>query len=376
MTGATSSATGLNITTGNSNVNGINVTHNSGSLSSSLFGIGGVLSSTNTVSGYNGYRNGSGLSYGIYGINGTNASYATNANTWAAFLQGRTVISSESAPTSGLGTDLEIRNTTTGAGIPATVSLRQTASNTTNGTVLANLNFGDNHQTSAQAQIQITRGAAGGIGDLPTDMLFYTTPDASATLTERMRIMNNGNIGIGTITPTNILSLGNTSAQKIWIENTASGIIGRDLTVAAGSTVAGGTNITGGTNIIQAGLGTGTGASTILFQNGTTLGTGSTLQTMSTKMTILGNGNVGINTSTPSAYLQVTLNSAGTVIPLRQGVFVDAGLASTNGYKMFEGTGGSTFCCGTIYGLKLDFTSGMNGTRYGLYIDGESGNYM
>jgi len=207
LSGATSTATGLNITTGNLNVNGISVTHSSASLTSSLYGIGSVLSSTNIVSGYNGFRNGSGLSYGIYGINGTSATYATNANTWAAFLQGRTVISSETSPSSALGTDLEIRNTTTGAGNPTTVSLRQTVSNTTNATVLSNLNFGDNHQTGPQAQIQVIRGAAGGAGDLPTDMIFSTTPDASLTLTERMRIMNSGNIGIGTAAPQTLLHL-------------------------------------------------------------------------------------------------------------------------------------------------------------------------
>ncbi|MGZ4034457.1 MAG: hypothetical protein ACXVP4_06295, partial [Bacteroidia bacterium] len=198
MSGATSTATGLNITTGNSNVNGITVTHSSASVATSLYGIGAVLSSTNIVSGFNAYRNGSGLSYGVYGINGTNASYATNANTWAAFLQGRTVISSESSPTSPLGTDLEVRNTTTGAAAPATISMRQTNALTTSGNILTNLNFGDNNITGGQAQIQTIRGAASsGAGDLPTDMLFYTTPDASATLTERMRIANTGYVGIG-----------------------------------------------------------------------------------------------------------------------------------------------------------------------------------
>ena len=117
----------------------------------------------------------------------------------------------------------------------------------------------------------------------------------------------NGNVGIGTTVPTNILSLGNASAQKIWIENTATDVSGRALTVAAGGTVAGTSvnNVSGGQLILQSGSGTGTGDSSIAFQTATTLTTGTTLQTMSTKMTILGNGNVGIGTLTPNGALSV-----------------------------------------------------------------------
>ena len=223
LTNATATATGLNIATANSFVNGITVTHSSGALASSLYGIGGILSSTNIVSGYNGYRTGSGLSYGIYGINGTNALYATNASTWAGFLQGRTVISSEAAPTSTLGTDLEVRNTTTGAAAPATVSLRQTTALATSGNILANLNFGDNYVTTPQAQIQVLRdAAAGSAADMPTTMTFSTTSDASATLTERMRINSNGNVGIATLpTASSVLDMSSVTTKAIEAPNVA-----------------------------------------------------------------------------------------------------------------------------------------------------------
>lgn len=46
---------------------------------------------------------------------------------------------------------------------------------------------------------------------------FHTNGSQKATIDA------NGNFSIGTTSPTNILSLGNGSAQKIWIENTASG---------------------------------------------------------------------------------------------------------------------------------------------------------
>lgn len=206
LSGAASTAHGLSITTANANANGVTYTQSSGA-AGSMWGTGATLSTTNIVAGYTAYRNGSSLSYGLYGINGTNAAYVTNASTWAAFLQGRTVISSESSPTSIVGTDLEIRNTTTGAGAPATQLMRQTTSLTASGNVLANLGFGDNHQTTAEAQIQVTRGNTGGAGDLPTDMLFYTTPDASAVLTERMRINYNGYVGIGATNPQTSLDI-------------------------------------------------------------------------------------------------------------------------------------------------------------------------
>ena len=206
------SGNGINIAATSSGVNGINVTNSSTSTSANFFGVSGILSSTRIVSGYLGYRDGSGNSFGLYGVNGTIGTYATAANTWAGFLQGRTVISSESAPSSAVGTDLEVRNTTTGAAAPATVSLRQTTSETTSGTVLANVNFGDNYVTTPQAQIQVIRDAtSSNASDLPTAIALSTTPDGSTTLTERMRVTNTGNVGIGSTAPATYLQLGNTN---------------------------------------------------------------------------------------------------------------------------------------------------------------------
>lgn len=105
-------------------------------------------------------------------------------------------------------------------------------------------------------------------------------------------------LGLFTTTPTNALSFGNGAAREVWIENSATDVVGRALTVAAGSTVAGTStsNVVGGNLVLQSGLGTGTGASNILFQTGTTLTTGTTLQTISTKMTLDGTGNLTMGT--------------------------------------------------------------------------------
>ena len=202
MSGASSTAYAINVSSATYNSRGYFYENTSTSTSNVFYGAGAQLSTTNIVSGYLGYRNSSGLSYGIYGINGTNGTYTTNANAWAAFIQGRAVISSESSPTSPLGVDLEIRNTTTGTGNPATLSMRQTTQESVSGKILARLNFGDNYTTDPQAQIQVLRdAAASSASDMPTAITFSTTTDGTSTLNERMRITNSGNVGIGTTSP-------------------------------------------------------------------------------------------------------------------------------------------------------------------------------
>ncbi|MFZ1735626.1 MAG: tail fiber domain-containing protein, partial [Candidatus Moraniibacteriota bacterium] len=64
-------------------------------------------------------------------------------------------------------------------------------------------------------------------------------------------------------------------------------------------------NLSGGELVFSSGAGKGTGASTISFKTGTTLSSGNTLQLLQTKMTILGNGNVGIGTTTPVSGLEL-----------------------------------------------------------------------
>jgi len=178
---------------------------------------------------------------------------------------------------------------------------------------------------------------------------------------------NTGNVGIGTTAPTNILSLGNAANRKFWIENTAAGTVGRALTVAAGGTVAGGTNITGGNLILQSGSGTGTGASTISFQTGTTLGSGTTLQTLETKMTILGSGNVGIGTTNPQTKLDVAgaikIGTQDTCNANNEGA-----IRYVSASKKFEGCNGTSwrlieglFPCG----VSVTFTYKGSSVTYG-----------
>jgi hypothetical protein len=191
---------GINLSVDASSESGLFANHSLATTSSSAYyAVGGRVNYPVLGTGYLGYHTSGDISYAVYGTGGT----------FSGYFQGKTVITS--ATNSSSVADLEVQNITTGAGNAATLSLRQTTSNSTNNNVLGQLNFGDNYGTGAQAQIQVIRGAAGGASDWPTSMIFSNTPDASTTLTERMRIIPTGNIGIGVSAPTNKLEVNGAS---------------------------------------------------------------------------------------------------------------------------------------------------------------------
>ncbi len=213
MTLSGGSGTGINISSGSSNYNNINAT-NSGSASATYYAVGGqltsgVLSGAGTfASGYLGYHTGTGN---------------TAANYYAGYLKGKTAITSDNSPTSV--SDLEVQNTTNGT-TPVTFSMRPTSEVNTSGTNIAQMNFGDSRNTSAQAQIQAVRDVTGTSGsgstDLPTALTFSTTPDGSATMAERMRISNAGNVGVGDNNPSDKLTVsGKTKTTNLQMTNGA-----------------------------------------------------------------------------------------------------------------------------------------------------------
>mgnify|MGYP003119429332 CR=1 FL=1 len=57
-------------------------------------------------------------------------------------------------------------------------------------------------------------GTPGG-NDMPGRLTFYTTADGASTPTERLRINSNGNVGIGTDSPTYLLTVGETTPEGI-----------------------------------------------------------------------------------------------------------------------------------------------------------------
>jgi len=301
-------AYGVNIAvTSNANIRGF-LYSNSTAGAGVFYGVGTALTGGITAEGYLSYRSSAPNTYAVYGKGGSWAGY---------FENGKVAITSANPPT---GTsDLEIQNTTSGA-IPVTFSMRTTTEVTAAANNIASLNFSDsrNPSTSGQAQIQIIRDAAstGGVSssDYPTAIAFSTTPDASATLTERMRIMNNGNVGIGTAAPLGKLQIGsgtgggNVPASQQLLFGANNGQI-TFLSDVAGTSVDG---YIGAWNTLYnfqnskivfdksaANLGQ------ILFYTQDGQGGAGT-----ERMRIQSNGNVGIGTTTPGSKLTVTDGSA------------------------------------------------------------------
>ncbi|NCC23218.1 MAG: hypothetical protein EOM26_12295, partial [Alphaproteobacteria bacterium] len=91
---------------------------------------------------------------------------------------------------------------------------------------------------------------------------------AGGLLTEKMRISEAGTVGIGTYSPTYLLSLdGNSADQTIGMEReTTAATAGRALTLLAGGADAGSSDLAGGTLNLSSGTATGDGMSSITFQ--------------------------------------------------------------------------------------------------------------
>lgn len=100
------------------------------------------------------------------------------------------------------------------------------------GDTLGTINFqganGSGYDTAAQISA-IVNGTPGATTDMPGALIFSTTPDTSATPTERMRIDKDGNVCIGTTTSTRLLQVekNQDATTSIGIYNSNAGSNGR-----------------------------------------------------------------------------------------------------------------------------------------------------
>ena len=119
----------------------------------------------------------------------------------------------------------------------------------------------------------------------------------------------NDRIGIGTSTPSERLSFGGDALVRIVLERVTTDTTGNLLILRAGGAYSGGTDKNGGALYLDSGTSTGSGSSPIYLRTVTAGQSGTTDRTQSTKMTILGSGNVGIGTASPGVGLHISNSS-------------------------------------------------------------------
>jgi hypothetical protein len=126
--------------------------------------------------------------------------------------------------------------------------------------------------------------------------LNYVSKFTSSNTIGNSLIFDNGtNIGIGTATPNYSFSFNGNAIRTISLErHTTSNTAGNTLVVQAGGSTLMSTNKDGGNLLLVSGQATGSGSSKIELSTATSGSSGTTDRTPTTKMTIFGNGNVGI----------------------------------------------------------------------------------
>lgn len=129
--------------------------------------------------------------------------YFFDGSAWQSLGGGATNNWTNAGPGSIINTNSQLPgvviNSTAGFAYGGNIHLGVDAAAANAGDPLGSLSFHDAIGTYSQAAIFAYRDAAGsGSTDQPTRLAFYTTPDGTGALTERMRISNDGQVIIGT----------------------------------------------------------------------------------------------------------------------------------------------------------------------------------
>jgi len=166
------------------------------------------------------------------------------------------------------------------------------------GSLIFNASDGSNFRTAASIKATCDAGVSG--GDVPGRLVFSTTADGASSPTERMRITNDGKVGIGTTSPIGKVDITGTSVPLILQSTVAAANYITHRHVTSGDIAyignGGGGALTGGTTsdyVIRANLG-----SLIFACNGD-----------NERARIDSSGRVGIGISSPTTLLDVNADT-------------------------------------------------------------------
>lgn len=186
-----------------------------------------------------------------------------------------------------------------------------------------------------------------------------------------------GGLSVGQLTTNNGIEFSGSMSSKYLEVQRSIGYSdnGSSLYVRAGGASPSGTDLNGGDLYLSSGAALGSGSSNIYFQTDAAGNSGSYESVPTSKMTILGNGNVGIGTTTPAStltvigdqYLSGNLNLMGPYVRYNN-VMLVAG-SSTLASFFFGNAGTSALTgannTGVGYAAMNAITSGINNTAIG-----------
>jgi hypothetical protein len=168
--------------------------------------------------------------------------------------------------------------------------------------------------------------------------------------------VNTGVITMYTLTPKTgyDFTIASGANRKIGLGvNTLPEAVGNSLTISAGDVFAGYTNVVGGNLIMETGISSGNVGSDFIIRTCTPGASGTGTNTLSDKLIVKGNGNVGIGTSTPNAgaILDLTSSTMALLLPRLTGDGASA-ITPTNGMCLYVTSTNGTFTTVGFWGYE------------------------